>query len=163
MRPIIHSVKHYIQFTEFNVSSGSVSEHLYADAVPVTDVSSNQEVQEGSSIKAIFIELWLTTDSSTSGTFVVTVEKTQQNAPIMTFSEMTTLNFYDNKKNILFTSQGILAGEGSGNPTPVLRQWIKIPKGKQRFGHRDQLRMNIASIGSAQLVGCSFATYKEYT
>ena len=162
MKAPISTRKHYVQFTEFNVPSLTVTEQVHAKGTPVQTTNLASEVIEGSVVKAVFVELWLTTDGSESGTFVVIFEKANQDASAPSLSEMTTLDSYTNKKNILFTSQGILAGEGSGNPTPVLRQWIKIPKGKQRIGLDDQLRINIASIGAAQLVGCSFATYKEY-
>ncbi len=162
MRPPINATKHYVQFSEFNVASATVTERLFARAVAGPSSDTPAEVVEGAVIKAVFIELWLSTDASTTGSFVVTVEKIQKGAGTPSLTEMLALHAYPDKKNILFTSQGILAGEASGNPTPVLRQWIKIPKGKQRFGLADEFRMNIAAIGSAQLVGCSFATYKEY-
>ncbi len=163
MRPVIVSTKHYIQFTEFNVASAAVSERVLAQAVAVKNKDIPDEVEEGAIVKAVFIELWLSTDAAAaSGSFVVIVEKVEGSQAAPSLSEMTSLNAYSNKKNILFTSQGILAGESHGNPTPVLRQWLKIPKGKQRMGLTDQIRMNVAAIGADQLVGCSFATYKEY-
>ncbi len=163
MRPPIISRKHYVQFTEFDVASATVTEHVYAHAKAQQVVDSNFEVNEGSLVKALFIELWLITDSGTQvGSFVAMLEKVANDVGTPTISEMTNLDAYDNKKNILFVSQGILATEGDGGPTPVLRQWMKIPKGKQRMGLDDQIRLNIAAIGSQPLTGCSFATYKEY-
>ncbi len=163
MRPVIVSRKHYVQFTEFNTPSLTVTTQEWVDSVAVQDKNTPKEVEEGSIVKAIFVELWLVTDSgSVSGSFVVTVEKFEQNVGPPSLSEMTTLDSYDNKKNVLFVSQGILGNESTGNPTPVLRQWIKIPKGKQRMGLRDGVRINIAAIGAPNLTGCSFAVYKEY-
>ncbi len=163
MKSPINAVKHYVQFTQFTVASAAVQELLLVDSAVLQSVNTAPEVREGAVVKAIFVELWLLTDSSTVGSFVVIVEKAvaQQSIPIL--SDMTGLHTYENKKNILFTSQGILAGEPQGSPTPVLRQWIKIPKGKQRMGLNDQIRISIAAIGADALQGCSFATYKEYT
>ncbi len=162
MKPPIISRKHYVQFTEFSVPTLTVTEQIHAQGEPVQTTNLNFEVTEGSVVKAVFVELWLVSDTAGTGSFVVIYEKAPGNQAAPTLTEMTTLDSYANKKNILFTSQGILAVEGTGNPTPVLRQWIKIPKGKQRIGLDDQIRLSIAAIGAPNLKGCSFATYKEY-
>ncbi len=162
MRAPIVSRKHYVQFTQFIVASATVTDHVVAQAVAIQNVNTAPEVVEGSVVKAVFLEVWLLTNNTTAGTFVLAVMKSPSNSPTPNFSEMATLDSYDNKKNILFVSQGVLAPNG-GNPTPVLRQWIKIPKGKQRMGLTDRFRVVIASIGSQDIVGCAFYTYKSYT
>ncbi len=161
MKAPISSVKHYNQFTQFVVGTGTVTGQEHVTAVSVGNQTNSNEVTEGSVVKAIFIELWLLGNGPGINSYVVIVERTVANQGLPSLSNMSTLQFYANKKNVLFTSQG-LVGENDANPTPVLRQWIKIPKGKQRFGFEDGLRVNIAAIGSEDLVGCSFATYKEY-
>ncbi len=162
MRAPIVSRKHYVQFTQFITSSASVTDHVIAQGVAIQNVNTASEVTEGSVVKAIFLEVWLLTNNTTAGTFVCAVMKSPVNSQAPTFSEMTTLDAFENKKNILFVSQGVLAPNG-GNPTPVLRQWIKIPKGKQRIGLTDRLRVVIAAIGSQDTVGCAFYTYKSYS
>ncbi len=162
MKAPISSTKHYVQFTEFAVASASVTTNLLIDAVAVVDKNTPAEVEEGSIIKAVYIELWLLASQSTPGSFVVILEKQNGGISNPGFSNMTTLGDYRNKKNILYTTQGLLA-ENNSNPTPVMRQWFKIPKGKQRFGLDDQLKVQIAAIGAESIDGCSFATYKEYT
>ncbi len=162
MRPPIVSRKHYVQHTQFTVASSAVRTDTDVTAVPIQDVNAPAEVQEGSIVKAIFCEYWLLGGVSVDvSSFVLMIEKTGQGNLAPSFTEMTTLDAYQNKKNVLFVSQGLL-GENNANPMPVLRQWIKIPKSKQRFGLRDQLRINIASIGSEELQGCAFTTYKDY-
>ncbi len=156
------AVKHYVQFTEFNVPSATVSEFKFVDATDIPSINTADEVQQGSVIKAIFVELWLSSDTATNSSFVVTVEKSEANSSSPALSDMTNIHFYANKKNILFTSQGLLP-EVQQNPVPILRQWIKIPKGKQRFGYQDRFRLMIAAIGTQQLTGCMFATYKSYS
>ena len=142
MKSPIHSTKHYVQFTEFGVASATVLEQIHAQSVAVVDKNAPAEVEEGTLVKAIFVELWLiSNDVPNVGSFVVIYEKVESGANIPSVSEMSTLNSYNNKKNILFTSQGILGGESVANPTPVLRQWIKIPKGKQRMGFGDEIRL----------------------
>ncbi len=165
MRPPIVSKKHIVQHTEFNVASASVTNLAEIQAVAVQDVNTATEVIEGSVIKAIYIEMWLLSDTSDVTSFVLTVEKGPINTIGPNFSQMTTLDAYPNKKNILYTTQGLLGG-GTGssttNPVPVLRQWLKIPKGKQRFGLLDKLIISIACLGSNQLTGCGMTIYKSY-
>ncbi len=163
MKAPIVSTKHINQFTEFNVLSGTVTVQNHAKAVHAASADTPAEVTEGSVIKALYLELWLQSDiASALSSFVVIVEKSQSNLVAPSLSNMSTLNSYGNKKNILFTSQGLLAAEDGGNPTPVYRGWIKIPKGKQRFGFDDELRVAIAAIGTSDITGCSFGLYKEY-
>lgn len=160
MRAPIVSTKHYVQHTLTQVPTGTVTtnEEIVSTNLPTVDAPN--EVQEGAVVKAVYLEYWLIGTFSL-GSFVFILEKNQQNSQAPTISEMTTLFGYDNKKNILFTSQGLIA-EDNQNPTPIVRGWFKIPKGKQRFGYRDKLRVSIASLSSEDLQFCGFATYKSY-
>ncbi len=162
MRAPIVSRKHIVQKSEFSVVSASVTSQIIVRSVAIQDVDILTEVQEGSVIKAVYIEMWLLGKGAIQSTFVVILEKVPAGAAAPTFTQMTTLDAYPNKKNILFTSQG-LVGDLDSNPTPVLRQWLKIPKGKQRFGLEDELRLNIAALGANDLNGCGLFIYKSYT
>ncbi len=160
MKPVINSRKHYVQFTEFVVASAGVATHTYVNAREIQNVSANSEVVEGNVVKAIFLEYWLSSNVTGNTSFVMIVEKAPSGTVAPTFSNLTTLDAYGNKKNILFTSQGLLPGNGD-NPVPILRQWFKIPKGKQRMGFKDQLRVSIAALGTNAVLGCGFGTYKS--
>lgn len=165
MRAPISSIKHIIQHTQFIVTSLAVTTNLEVNAVNTAGVSAPNTVVEGSVIKAVYIELWLLSDETEVSSYVLTVEKAIGAQGDPTFTQMTTLDAYVNKKNVLYSSQGLLAGgsgSSTGNPTPVLRQWIKIPKGKQRFGLFDRLKVNIAAIGAADIEGCGLTIYKSY-
>ncbi len=162
MKTPIVSRKHIVQKTEFTIDTATVTTHVIAHGVAVQDVNTNFEVIEGNVVKAVFAEIWLLGVSSTQSTFVCILEKSPAGTSNPTFTQMTTLDAYRNKKNILFTSQGVL-GASDTNPTPVLRQWIKIPKGKQRIGFEDEIRLSIASIGANNLVGCGMYIYKSYS
>jgi len=111
---------------------------------------------------AVFIELWLQ-NSANDGHAVVIVEKTQGDNAGPTFAEMAALFSYSNKKNILFTHEGLTSNDGVGNPVPILRQWIKIPKSKQRFGLGDGIALTLSNPSSNNLNRCGFAVYKEYS
>ncbi len=161
MRAPIHSNKHYVQTSLSTVMALAVLEISLIRAVVPSGVNLVNEVTEGAIVKAIFIEEWLRTGDTAAGSFVVIVEKVPAGIAAPSAAQMAALATYENKKNILFTSMGTLNDQDS-LATPVLRNWLKIPKGKQRFGLGDELRIVIFAQ-SLDIIRCGFATYKEYT
>ena len=131
-------------------------------AVEGTVANAVDEVIEGAVVKAVFFELWLIGSVSDQHA-IVTITKEQAGTVGPGFTNMVGLGAYLNKKNVLFTHQGLAGNDGISLPIPVLRGWIKIPKSKQRFGLGDRLVLAIASQGDASIFYCGFATYKEYT
>ncbi len=162
MRPVIHSVKHYKQITRSTVTTVTANSEQLCKAVESTIANLENEVPEGAVVKAVYIELWLL-NSSNDGSDVVVLSKNSLNTVGPSFTQMNTLFTYPEKKNILFTHQGLSSNNGVGNPIPVMRGWYKIPKSKQRFGLGDTLNITIANNGPSTLEYCGFATYKEYT
>ena len=160
MKPIIHSQKHYVQLTRGTVAT--VSSTVLDLVLTVASPTAVDEVEEGASVKAIYIELWLL-NSANDGSDTVVVVKTPIGSVGPAYANMVALGTFLNKKNILFTHQGLSSNNGVGNPIQVLGGWIKIPKSKQRFGLGDKLHLSIANQGPSTLEFCGFATYKEYT
>ncbi len=113
-------------------------------------------------MKAIFLEYWLkgtgASDADTQFNFVFF--KNPGGSNDMSVADSLNLMAYDNKKNIFFSSQGVIGGVGGGQSIPVVRQWFKIPKGKQRMGLNDELTVFVGSTGEA-LQLCGQAIYKE--
>ncbi len=130
--------------------------------MPIQDVNTPQEVTEGAVVKAVYLEYWYRSAVTNGASFVLIIEKADRNATDPSFTNMTTLNAYINKKNILYTTQGLVAGSGD-NPIPLVRGWFKIPKGKQRIGLNDKIRVCVAALGANGLTGCGFGIYKEYS
>ncbi len=162
MRPVIHSVKHPVQIALGAVSTGARENIQIATVVQAPDANLATEVPEGTVIKAVFAEMWLLNDG-VDGSQIVILEKVQNGDTGANFTEMAALFTYTNKKNIFFTHQGLSGNDGVGNPIPVIRQWVKIPKSKQRFGVGDRLVMTIANISASDLNRCGQFTYKGYT
>ncbi len=162
VRPVVHSTKHYVQFTRSTVSTVSVVNEDIARSVESTVANLVDEVAEGTLVKAVYVELWLI-DAGAGGSAVVTLVK----APLAnlgpTFANMNALGSYQNKKNVLFTFQGLTPNDGIANPVNVMRGWYKIPKSKQRFGLGDSLILTIANNSAQDMFYCGFATYKEYS
>ncbi len=160
MRPPIHSQKHYVQKSLSTVVT--VARNAEVICFSVAAPTAVHEIKEGSIVKAVYVELW-TLSSSNNGSEIVTIQKDTNNGTGPTFTQMAALGTYVNKKNIFFTHQGLSPNDGVGNPVPVIRDWIKIPKSKQRFGLGDTLYINISNPSANTLTYCGFATYKEYT
>ncbi len=160
MRPPIHSRKHYVQKSLSTISAGALLTEDLVKAVPTADVDTAPEVADGAIVKAIYIELWIRA-SVAEGAYVFIVEKLPGIGSAITTTNMAALNNYENKKNVLFASQG-LSNDDNTVATPILRQWIKIPKGKQRMGLDDRIRWTCFAQSLDHDV-CGLAVYKEYT
>ncbi len=162
MKQIIHSTKHIVQSPFSQISTGTAENILIFTAVVSTGANLATEVVEGAIVKAVFVEMWLQ-NSANDGHSVVILEKLEQDQSGASFAEMATLFSYNNKKNILFTHEGLTSNDGVGNPLPVIRQWFKIPKGKQRFGLGDRLALTISNPSSNNLNRCGMFIFKELT
>ncbi len=161
MRPVITSKKHYIQQSLFAIASGARTATVVVTAVKVADVTAANEVEDGSLVKAVYIEMWGTSDDTAAGSSVWCLYKIPSGGASITAAEMASLDSYDNKKNILHTGMGLL-GPNVQVPMNLVKGWFKIPKGKQRFGLGDRLEFAILAQSNG-MAACGFELYKEYT
>ncbi len=162
MRQIIQSEKHYVQQSRSQVATVAKATVDIVRSVQSTLANLVDEVAEGSIIKAVFVEMWLL-DTANDGSFIVSLEKLPGLVADMNFASSNALGSYDNKRNLLYVTQGLSPNNGVGNPVPIIRQWFKIPRGKQRFGLGEKLKLNITNNGLNDLEFCGFFTYKSYT
>ncbi len=162
MRAPVHSTKHYVQTSLSTLAAGGTVNIRLALAVEVVDKNIVSEIEEGAIVKAVYVEHWLQNDGNDASEIFVIFKDTQDLAGPST-GEMAALGTYNNKKNILFVHQGLSSNESIGNPIPVHRGWIKIPKSKQRMGLGDSINIQMSNPSAGVLTHCGFATYKEYT
>ncbi len=161
VRPMVHSTKHYVQNSLATTLAGAVSNILIVDAVKAADKNTVSEVEEGNTVKAIYVEDWIRTNDTSAGSFVYCVYKAPAGLTTFTAAEMAALGDADNKKNILFCTQA-LSNVTTGNAIALHRGWIKIPKSKQRMGLGDRIIAELfAQVLDQNL--CGFKTYKEYS
>lgn len=162
MRPPIHSNKHYVQYTNATIAAGAVSTIELVKGVPQNAVVNTQDVVEGSVVKAVYVEYWVITTGTAGAESQITmcIYKNVAGAAPMTLTNLANLQSYPNKKNVLYTTQGVFGDERT-NSVPLFRGWLKIPKGKQRFGLEDELVISAVSIEQG-MQRCGFSTYKEY-
>ncbi len=160
VRPVIHSEKHYVQQTL--TSATTLARVNVSIASALASPSSANEVAPGVNIKAVYLEIWAIAETANQF-FTAILYKRPSGLASVTFAEMTNLFTYENKKNILYTTQGLAPNDGVGQPIVLAKGWFKIPKGKQRFGLGDKLTFSIASRGDGTINFCGFALYKEYS
>ncbi len=164
MRPIIHSKKHVLQMSQFTIAQSAINTQVIAKAQEAISTTPDA-VEVGSSIKAVYVELWLGNASSTVvGSYTTILYKNPGGGLGASSTQLASLHDYDNKKNILFTSQALVPPTDGGQ-VQVMRGWYKIPKGKQRFGLNDKIELVTRNnnLTSVDVNGCGLAIYKEYS
>ncbi len=164
MKAPITSRKHIFQISQSTVGQAAVVNTTFITAIEGTRSTPNH-VSEGAIVKACYVEFWVSQDSaSVVGSYTVILYKNPGNNAIASATNLAALHDYDNKKNILFTAQGLLT-PNDGGQVPVLRAWYKIPKGKQRFGLGDTMQIAIRNNNATaiDINFCGNVIYKEYT
>ncbi len=160
MRPVIQSIKHINQHHATAVAQGAVT--TFDEAIAVKDYTGSAvNVPVGAVVKAIYVEMWVLSDTSAFGNVVVTVEKRKAGQVSMTAAQSTALDSYPNKANVFYTTEG-LTPPNVANPMPFIRGWIKIPKGKQRMALGDTICVNVSAVVIQQEI-CGLSIYKHYT
>ncbi len=164
MKAPIHSKKHIFQMSQGTVAQGAVVNNLIIDAREGASTTP-EEIEEGAIVKACYVEFWVSQDSaSVVGSYTVILVKNPGGNANPNTTDLAALHDYDNKKNILFTAQGLLT-PNDGGQVPVIRGWYKIPKGKQRFGLKDRLQLSLRNnnVTAIDINFCGVAIFKEYT
>ncbi len=164
MKPVIKSKKHINQISQATVAQAAVVHSILVTSIEGTSTTPDQ-VEEGALVKSCYVEFWVSQDSaSVVGSYTVILYKDPNGTNAATTGQVAALHDYPNKKNILFTAQGLLT-PNDGGQVPVLRQWYKIPKGKQRFGLSDRLIVTIRNNNATavDINFCGLAVFKEYT
>ncbi len=161
MRAPVTSVKHYVQRSLNETMAGAATAVTLASVVDQPNAAA--EVHAGSVIKAVFIEMWARANDIAAGSVLLTLVKCPD-GQTPNFADIANLDDYNNKKNVLYHTQG-LSNDKLGSAIPFIRQWFKIPKGKQRFGLNTSLNIAIRNNNATaiDLNVCGVFIYKEYT
>ncbi len=158
VRPTINSEKHVVQLGFNNVAIDAVRSSLLISANE-SPTGANQ-VRVGAVVKAVYVEMWQQGEGMATGTSITILEKISSGQIPPSVAQMLDLHSYPNKKNVLFSHQG-LSSDQNTNAVPVMRGWYKIPKGKQRFGLGDSFRIEqLAQVDGFNI--CGLVIYKEY-
>ncbi len=159
MKAKIKSIKHYSHVSASVVTNSSRAFQNIVSAIAEGAArSATYNVEEGATVNAVFMEFWCS-GVTIDKTFTWCIVKLPSGADAPTFAEMANLGTYVNKKNILVSGQGL--APTNGNVLNLIRNWVHIPKGKQRFGLGDSLVFAIAAVGT-NINYCGLSTFKEY-
>ncbi len=164
MKAPINSNKHIVQTSLTSVAESTLVNITIVNSLETVTPANASHVTQGAVVKAVYLEYWVMSEGAQPTFGNLTVEKLPGTSTDMTFNDSADLYSYQNKKNILFTTQGLI-GDSNSNPIPIMRQWVKIPKGKQRFGLGDRLKVNVSCLNPTAGAGievCGTAIYKEY-
>jgi len=159
---MVHSTKHYVQQSIATIAAGAKLDIVIADSVNVTAANAVNEVREGSSIKACYIEMWIRSGEAAAGSGITCLCKLPGGLAVFGTAFLAGIGTSDNKKNVLNFSQGLF-NDQDADAVAVYRGWYKIPKSKQRMGLGDRLVLQIFAQGAIDLHVCGFMTYKEYS
>ncbi len=156
MKSPINSDKHYVHNLSTTIATGV---RAAVNLITVdNDLALTSDVRIGAVVKAVYVEYWVASDGEVdSVNACVTKIGGGQSGP--TYTEMQAMSTYLNKKNVLEFHQGL--APATGNIISIFRHWIKVPKGKQRFGSGDKFTLSISATGGT-ISFCGFATFKEY-
>ncbi len=157
LAPIV-TRKHYVHFPATAKATGTAQTIPIAAAAVAPATTNSSDVTEGSVVKAVYVEMWggAAAENQTMNACVV---KNPSGVAAPTYAEMQNLGAYANKKNILQFHQGL--APANGVVIPLFREWIKIPKGKQRMGLADSIDLVVSATGTT-ISFCGDFTYKEY-
>ncbi len=159
MRAPINSLKHYVQMSLATATAGALVQTDLAVAQEVAPTGGAAGVRVGAIVKAIYVELWVRGETN-QGAFQVAFGKASASSAGPTFAELGNLHDYNEKNNVFYFSQG-LSTDSNTFPTPVLKQWLKIPKGKQRMALGDRFYIVVSGLALA-VEFCGMSVYKEY-
>jgi len=160
LRPRVKTKKHFFQKTLTPVTTASTDVSSFLVAVETTTANASFEVAEGAIVTAFYGEIWQIGRISQQF-YTSVIVKLPGGVGNVLQADLVDLFAYDNKKNILHTSQGLASNDGIAPPIPIFKQWFKIPKSKQRFGLGDRLQFAISSRGTDDIDICGFFMYKE--
>ena len=163
MKPIIKSVKHIAQTSLTLVPEQTILNIQIAEVVEDEPGVTPNAIVVGSAVKALYLEYWLIGEGSQPTTATWSIEKVQNKALPMTHGFSQSMHIYPNKRNVFKIGQGVI-GDSNTNPIPIIREWVKIPKGKQRMAQGDSLFFNVSCVGQANngVEVCGTSLYKEY-
>ncbi len=159
----IHTIKHFVARSNTGTTPGGLANLVIAEAKVAPAAALTSDVLEGSIIKAVHVEMWCAHNSAVGNSSQITfiVEKVPAGQAAANATQLLNLQAYPNKKNIFYTFQGITPNTQTSNPIPLIRDWLLIPKGKQRMGFGDKLVLSFTVVSETTQT-CGMTIYKEY-
>ena len=122
---MVHSTKHYVQTSISTIVGGAVLSIDLIHAVSVDAKNDPDEVEEGNSVKAIYLEYWIRAGSTTPSSGQMVIYKSSADTTPPLAADMAALDSWDNKKNVLYTTMG-LYNDQDADAIAIYKGWLKI-------------------------------------
>ncbi len=160
MKAPINSEKRIVQTTLSTVAANGQASVILVNVQQEPVAGTPSHVAVGTIVKAIYVEMWVLASAQQPSTMTGIIVKSPNGVASPSTSEFADLNSWTNKNNILQMHQG-LVGDANSNPIPIFREWIKIPKGKQRMSIGDKIHFAIKGITDSTEF-CGVTIFKAY-
>ncbi len=161
LRPV-NSNKNIV--TAFTASTaGTKTTIVVANAVDSAALATTNQVERGSAIKAIWLELWIWATEEIAVGVTTGIDAYIIKNPGTNFTNPIpgTVGSSNEKKFVFKSWKGLIGPKTQGFPAYFWKGWIKVPKGMQRQGANDRFDFVFQSTGTNVLV-CHNFIYKWF-
>ncbi len=161
-RNIVNSIKNDVSALTGLVDGANTVQNI-AIATDTATTASTTSVDNGSIIKAIWIEFWIsaTAEVAVGVTNAVELYLSKNPGNNLTMPIPGTQGSSNEKKFIIKGWKGLVDARTQGFQPYSWKGWVKIPKVYQRMGTDDHWQLNILMSGVAGLI-CEHFVYKWY-
>ncbi len=158
----INSIKNSVSALTGLVDGANTVQNI-AIATDTATTASSTSVDNGSIIKAIWIEFWINATATAAAGVTNAVELYLSKNPgnNLTMPTPGTQGSSNEKKFIIKSWKGLVGTRVEGYPAYSWKGWVKIPKVYQRMGTDDHWQLNVLMTGVAGLI-CELFVYKWY-
>ncbi len=161
-RPVIDSNKNIVSELTA-VADGVKNNNTIAEAQDSAALAVTQDVERGCSIRAIWIEFWIsaTEEIAVGVTNAVDLYFWKNPGSNLTSPTPGTTGSSNEKKFILKQWKGLVGARSLGFQPYTWKGWIKIPKSQQRMAANDLWQIVIRPTGT-NIIFCHNYIYKWY-
>ncbi len=158
LRPV-HRIKHMVESQQALVIDTQTTVDIIK-AVDAPTVANRTEIETGSTVHGIFLNVQVaaTSTASIANVYMAVVKNPGGN---LSFSKLNILGSDDNKKYVIHQEMIMTEKNTTAIPRTLFKGVIAIPRGYKRFGINDQLQLLMYSPGVTYEV-CFEAIYKEF-
>ncbi len=160
LRPV-HRIKHVIDL-QFATAVGTAVGKNLITASDTPDIASVAEVETGSTVNGIYLNVECTNTTAISGVirnaYMIIYKNPGGN---ITAPVPNTVGSNDDKRYVIHQEMKMLDANANGNPRTLFNGVIVIPRGYKRFGPGDLLEAQFLTPGMASNI-CLQCHYKEF-
>ncbi len=160
LRPI-NSIKNIVQDVDL-LATGATLTKIIATSVDTSVLANTTEVDRGSRINTVYIEIYIYGNTTTGTNSPMTWFVMKNPSTEIAVPNPALLGTTDRKKFVFAMGRGLSGSSTTGSPPYVIRGWFSIPKRYRRMGQNDTLNWSIRNDSGANLNICSMFLYKWY-